>query len=129
VLATACAHRSATPAAATDRSGVSSEEISRNPNVPIEQILSGRVAGVNVSRAPDGGLFVSIRGGSINANNAPLYVVDGQPLQPSASGSLTGINPYDIESIKVLKDAASMTMYGVRGANGIIVIKTKRANR
>ena len=71
-----------------------------------------------------------IRGGSSSTygNNAPLYIVDGVPFTPSVDGGLSGINPYDIASIKALKDAADITMYGVRGANGVIVIKTKRAN-
>jgi TonB-dependent SusC/RagA subfamily outer membrane receptor len=83
---------------------------------------------VNVEYKADGGLVVRIRGGSssLMGNNAPLYVVDGVAVV-SEDGSLKGINPNDIESIKVLKDAASTSMYGVRGANGVIVIKTKRA--
>jgi TonB-dependent SusC/RagA subfamily outer membrane receptor len=56
-------------------------------------------------------------------------VVDGQVIQAGPNGSLSGINPYDIESIKVLKDPASLTMYGSRGANGVIVIKTKKGGR
>jgi TonB-dependent SusC/RagA subfamily outer membrane receptor len=84
---------------------------------------------VNVEYKADGGLVVRIRGGSssVMGNNAPLYIVDGQPVVSDADGSLKGINPNDIESIKVLKDAASTSMYGARGANGVIIIKTKRA--
>ena len=109
---------------------MTAEDIERTPNVPIEQILAGRVAGVRVTRTPDGGIAVRIRGtNSINANNAPLYVIDGVPIEPGPGGALHGINPHDIESIKVLKDAASMTMYGVRGANGVIVITTKHPDQ
>ena len=110
---------------------VTAEDIERNaPDQPIEKVLQGRVAGVNVSRTPDGGIAVRIRGGSsFLGNNEPLYVVDGTPVSPGPSGSLQGINPYDIESIEVLKDAASTAMYGARGANGVIVIKTKRARK
>ncbi|MBC7791209.1 MAG: TonB-dependent receptor plug domain-containing protein, partial [Anaerolineae bacterium] len=64
-----------------------------------------------------------------NASNAPLYVVDGLAIQPGPNGSLVGINPYDIETIEVLKDAASTSMYGSRGSNGVILIKTKRSRQ
>ena len=58
-----------------------------------------------------------------------LYVVDGVTIQPGPNGALTGINPYDIESIKVLKDPADTSMYGMRGANGVIVVTTKKPGR
>ena len=108
-------------------SAVTSEDIRRAPGQPIEEVLKGRIAGVMVTRAPDGGVAVQIRGmTSIGGSNEPLYVLDGVPIQPGPGGSLTGIDPFDIESIEVLKDAASTSMYGVRGANGVIVIKTKK---
>jgi TonB-dependent SusC/RagA subfamily outer membrane receptor len=113
-------------------STVTSEDIERQGGThePLEKVLQGRIAGVTVSRAPDGGIAVRIRGAaSIHGNAEPLYILDGMPIQPGPNGSLTGINPSDIESIKVLKDAADTAMYGVRGANGVIVIKTKRAPR
>ena len=111
------------------RSGVTSEDIQRNPGQSIEEILKGRVAGVTVTRT-DGGIAVRIRGStSIYGNNEPLYVLDGVPITPGPGGSLTGIDPYDIESIEVLKDPADTALYGMRGANGVIVIKTKRALR
>jgi TonB-dependent SusC/RagA subfamily outer membrane receptor len=73
---------------------------------------------------------VRIRGAtSINSSTEPLYVIDGVATQPGPNGSLPGVHPYDIETIQVLKDAASTAMYGVRGANGVIVIKTKQASR
>jgi TonB-dependent SusC/RagA subfamily outer membrane receptor len=107
--------------------GATSTDIERQPGQPIEEVLAGRVAGVVVTRTSDGGIAVRIRGEtSINGNTAPLYVVDGVPIEAGPNGSLTGINPYDIERIDVLKDAASTTMYGVRGANGVIVIRTKQ---
>ena len=87
----------------------------------------GRFPGITAVRTPDGGIALRIRGGSsLEANNAPLYIIDGIPVDPGPYGSLTGINPRDIATIEVLKDAVSTTMYGVRGANGVIVIKTKR---
>ncbi len=101
---------------------VTAEDIERAPGRPIEELLMSRFPGVVVTRTPDGRLAVRIRGTS----NEPLYVIDGVPIRPGPGGSLAGINPYDIESIEVLKDAASTTMYGVRGANGVIVITTKR---
>jgi TonB-dependent SusC/RagA subfamily outer membrane receptor len=107
---------------------VSSEELKREPGQDIEKVLAGRVAGVVVNRTADGGIAVRIRGTtSLYGSNDPLYIVDGLPIQPGPNGSLTGINPHDIESIKVLKDAADTAIYGSRGANGVIVIKTKRA--
>ena len=112
------------------RDALSSDDVSRNPNVPIEEMLRGKIAGVVVSRTDDGGIAVRIRGSSsFSGNNEPLYVLDGVPITPGPNGSLMGINPYDIQSIKVLKDPADITMYGVRGANGVILIKTKKPNQ
>ena len=109
-------------------STVTSEQIQASPNGdPIEKVLAARSAGVTVGRASDGGISVRVRSGtSLMGNNEPLYIVDGSPFLPGPGGSLTGINPYDIESIKLLKDPADLTMYGSRGANGVIVIKTKQ---
>jgi len=115
---------------ATASKEVKGSEMQQAPNMPIEQYLASRSAGVDIGHAADGTLTVRIRGGSNSTygNNAPLYIVDGVPFTPSTEGGLSGINPYDIASIRALKDAADITMYGVRGANGVIVIKTKRAN-
>ena len=112
------------------------------------QLLQGRVAGVQMttnSGEPGGGMQVRIRGGtSIQASNNPLYVVDGVPLQdenPVARASINGvnaalprnplnsINPNDIESITVLKDASATAIYGSRGANGVVLVQTKRGAR
>jgi len=113
-----------------DGTEVSADDIDRTPNEPIERILMSRFPGVWVARTPEGGLAVRIRGASsVNASTAPLYIIDGIPTEPGPNGSLMGVNPQDIESIKVLKDAADTAMYGVRGANGVIVIKTKRPGR
>ncbi len=109
------------------RRTVTAEDIQRTPGRPIEELLMSRFPGVVVTRTPGGGIAVRIRGTtSIHGSNEPLYVIDGFPVQSGPGGGLTGINPYDIESIQVLKDPASTTMYGVRGANGVIVITTKR---
>jgi TonB-dependent SusC/RagA subfamily outer membrane receptor len=109
---------------------VTSEDIDRAPGQPIEQQLMAKVPGIVVSRTTSGDLSIRIRGGSSGyGNNEPLYVVDGIAVQPSNDGGLAGVNPYDIASIEVIKDATGMTMYGSRGANGVIVIKTKRTNK
>jgi TonB-dependent SusC/RagA subfamily outer membrane receptor len=88
----------------------------------VNQKLQGQVSGVTIGNdnSPGGGAMVRIRGiGSINANS-PLYVVDGVPI----SGNINSINPGDIASVTVLKDPSQTAMYGVRGANGVIVIST-----
>jgi TonB-dependent SusC/RagA subfamily outer membrane receptor len=106
---------------------VTSDEIARQPAVSLEQLLAGRIAGVTVTRVPGGGISVQIRGpSSFLLSNEPLYVLDGIPIEPGPNGTLSWINPHDIASIEVLKDAASTAIYGARGANGVIVITTKR---
>jgi TonB-dependent SusC/RagA subfamily outer membrane receptor len=92
----------------------------------VEELFAGRFAGVQVYEA-SGGFVVRIRGGSssINGSNDPLYIVDGFPYTPGAGGLVT-LNPSDISKIEVLKDATSLAEYGVRGANGVVRITTKR---
>lgn len=87
--------------------------------------LQGRVPGVQIftDGSPNGGATVRIRGTGTLGNNDPLYVIDGIPTKQS----LTNLNPEDIESIQVLKDASSATIYGSRAANGVVVITTKKA--
>ncbi len=128
-----CARRSApTPqpepqSTTRTRNTVSGETIANSGDVPIEQILADRVAGVRLGRTSDGTLTVQIRGTtSLNIDNQPLYILDGVPIVPGPGGALAGINPRDIEKIEVLKDAVSTAMYGSRGANGVIIIKTKK---
>jgi TonB-dependent SusC/RagA subfamily outer membrane receptor len=106
---------------------VTAEDIQRTPGASLDQAMSAKFPGVWITRAPDGGIRVRIRGTtSIMANQEPLYVLDGIPVQSGPGGNLTGIVPADIATIEVLKDAIATTMYGVRGANGVILIKTKR---
>lgn len=134
-LTSACAQRSGTrrdePTRANRPSpagSVSADAIEKTPGKPIEEIIAARVAGVAVTRTADGGIAVRIRGTtSFYGNNQPLYILDGMPFVPGENGGLTGINPHDIESIQVLKNAAETSMYGSRGANGVILIKTKKA--
>jgi TonB-linked SusC/RagA family outer membrane protein len=99
-----------------------------------EALIRGKVAGVQVSdnNEPGGGLSVRIRGGtSVNASNEPLYVIDGVPIDIGGGSTVNGrnplnfLNPNDIESVTVLKDASSTAIYGNRGANGVVMITTK----
>lgn len=116
--------------AAPTQTPVTSEDIERTPAEPVENLLMARFPGVDISRGRDGALVIRIRGTtSIVGSNEPLYVLDGVPILSGPGGGLTGINPYDIESIDVLKDPASTAMYGMRGANGVILIKTKRPDQ
>ena len=130
-------------------SSISAEDFPDAPPVAPEQILQGKVTGVNIvqnSGQPGAASSVQIRGiSSISAGNNPLYVVDGVPLQfgsanntvalggqggtsafsSEVSNPLNIINPADIQSIDVLKDASATAIYGSRGANGVIMITTK----
>ena len=106
---------------------LTAEQIARTPDMPIEDALMARVPGLWITRAPDGSLAMRLRGEtSINSSNSPLFVVDGITVNAGPNGTLPGINPYDIETIKVLKDPADTALYGMRGANGVIIITTKR---
>ncbi len=133
-LGSGCAHRnqpaaaaSPPPATSNPNSIVTSDDIAKAPGQSIEQVLMGRFPGVEVTRTPDGGFAVRIRGGSsIRGGNTPLYVLDGVVIDPGPNGYLTGVNPNDIESIRVLKEPAETALYGLRGANGVIIITTKR---
>jgi TonB-dependent SusC/RagA subfamily outer membrane receptor len=127
-LSSGCVHRSSTsPLSLPPSSALTAEDIQRTPGQSIEQLLTGRFPGVEVTRTTGGGISVRIRGTtSFLSNNEPLYVLDGIPMEPGPSGGLSWINPYDIASIEVLKNAAETALYGMRGANGVIIIKTKR---
>lgn len=107
-------------------SSVGAKEITELPITNARQALQGRVAGVDVVQNgsnPGSGVTVRIRGRrSINASNDPLYVVDGIPL----AGNIDDINPNDIASMEILKDASATAIYGSRGANGVVIITTKR---
>lgn len=111
-------------------SNVKSEKLLERPATTVEQALAGKVAGVNISTnsgRPGGRTNIQIRGySSINASSTPLYVVDGIIWQ---GGGLDAINPNDIESIDVLKDASSTAIYGTRGSNGVIIITTKKGKK
>jgi len=106
---------------------VTAEDIQRSPDGSLDKAMAGKFAGVWISRGSDGGMRIRIRGTtSLMGNQEPLYVIDGVAVQSGPGGNLTGIVPADIESIEVLKDAIATSLYGIRGANGVILIKTKR---
>lgn len=129
-------------------SSVTSEQLANTPAISVDQALLGRAAGVQVTTSsgqPGASAMVRIRGGnSISAANEPLFVVDGVPVLSNARQSNTGtlqtqgarglnpiatLNPDDIESIDILKDASATAIYGARAANGVVLITTKRGRR
>ena len=113
---------------------IKAEQLKERPASSLNQALSGRISGVQVnsnSGRPGGRTNIRIRGfSSINSSNNPLYVIDGVMLpitnQAQASQAIDYINPNDIVSVEVLKDASSTAIYGARGANGVILVTTKR---
>lgn len=122
---------------------VTSEDFNQGVIASPEQLIQGKTAGVQISQSsgePGAGVDIRIRGtGSVRSNNNPLFVVDGVPLggstsaeatdigfgSSSAKNPLTFLNPNDIESISILKDASATAIYGSRGANGVVIITTK----
>jgi TonB-linked SusC/RagA family outer membrane protein len=117
-------------------SNVRADELEHAAPETVDKMLAGRVAGVRVGAAtgsPGAGGEVQIRGiGSINGSTAPLYVVDGMPIYSSnyefdgSQSMLTSLNPADIETMTILKDAAAASLYGSRASNGVIIITTKK---
>jgi TonB-dependent starch-binding outer membrane protein SusC len=120
-------------------SKIGGQEIENLPFPNVAQAIQGRAAGVAVSASngiPGGSLSVIIRGvGSINAGSAPLYVVDGVQLNTglgsinTQNNPLNFLNPDDIESIEILKDAAAASIYGARAGNGVVLVTTKRGKQ
>jgi TonB-linked SusC/RagA family outer membrane protein len=108
-------------------SSVKMKEINSQPKSNVVEMLEGRLAGVQImsDNSPGGGTSIRVRGFSTINNNDPLVVVDGVPV----SNGLNGINPADIESLQVLKDAASASIYGSRAANGVVLITTKKGGK
>jgi TonB-dependent SusC/RagA subfamily outer membrane receptor len=110
-----------------DRPGTSigSRQIAGTGGQQVEEVMAGRFAGVRVMRVP-GGMTIRIReSGSVNGSGEPLYVVDGTPIEPGPGGLLF-LNPDDVARIEILKDIGATSLYGVRGANGVVLITTKR---
>ncbi|MDR3219425.1 MAG: SusC/RagA family TonB-linked outer membrane protein, partial [Dysgonamonadaceae bacterium] len=126
-------------------SSVKASDIEMTASTSIAHALKGKAAGLSIiqnSAQPGGGLDILIRGaGSVNASNKPLYIVDGFPiaqleqlgtdntrLDPGTQSILNFLNPNDIASVEVLKDASATAIYGARAANGVVIITTKRGN-
>lgn len=121
-------------------SSVHSDRLANIPQANMEGIIQGKAAGVHVVQNagnPGGGITVRVRGSSsVSASNQPLWVIDGVPMfhedfsQLGMGGqnlsAVTGISPNDIESIDILKDAAATALYGSRGSNGVVMIRTRR---
>ncbi|WP_164674737.1 SusC/RagA family TonB-linked outer membrane protein [Flagellimonas maritima] len=118
-------------------SSISEEELSVQKTTSVDQLIQGRAAGVQVtqvSAAPGGAMSIRIRGGnSIVGGNEPLYVIDGFPVYNTANRNLTNplsaIDPNNIQSIEILKDASATAIYGSRGANGVVIITTKSGKK
>lgn len=104
---------------------VNAEKLGDRPISDVSSALQGQMAGVEIrttSGEPGKDIQIRVRGAaSINADSDPLYVVDGIPVD-----NLNSLNPSDIESIEVLKDASSSAIYGSRGANGVVLVTTKK---
>jgi TonB-linked SusC/RagA family outer membrane protein len=112
-------------------SSVSAAQIAKTPVTTLDQALQGRAAGVQVTNndaSPGGNVTVLIRGtGSLAGyGNGPLYVIDGYP---TSTGGINNINPSDIASIDVLKDASATAIYGIRAANGVVIVTTKKGRK
>ncbi len=116
---------------------LASKDFNKGANVTAENLLSGRIAGLTINSgggAPGSGNQIRIRGGSsLSASNDPLIVIDGLPVSNDsnvgATSILASLNPNDIESFNVLKDASASAIYGARAANGVIIITTKRGGK
>ncbi len=131
---------------------IKNEDLNQGAISSVDQAMQGRIAGVQVTQAsnePGGGLSIRIRGASsVNAGNEPLYVIDGLPIDNSegltgtgtsavaevganlnAKNPLNALNPNDIQSIEILKDASATAIYGSRGANGVVLITTKKGSK
>ena len=115
-------------------SRITSESIENIPQVSVDQLMQGRAAGVNVTKnsgQPGAAVSVRIRGvNTITGSSEPLYIIDGVPTSGEAGAEglspLAAINPNDIESINILKDASATAIYGSRGSNGVVLITTKK---
>ncbi len=115
---------------------VTARDFNRGANVTAENLIQGRVAGVTLNQTgqPGSGATIRIRGGSsLSASNDPLIVIDGLPLTQynagGASSILASLNPNDIESFNILKDASATAIYGSRASNGVIIITTKKGGK
>lgn len=116
---------------------ITAKDFNKGPSSTPEQLIMGKVPGVQITTnggAPGSGSRIRIRSGSsLNASNEPLYVIDGVPLDNSevkgTSNPLSFINPNDIESFNILKDASATAIYGSRASNGVVIITTKKGKK
>jgi TonB-dependent SusC/RagA subfamily outer membrane receptor len=109
--------------------GPDTASIANGDGKSIDNLFAGRFPGVTVASAPNGGLSIRINGtSSFYGGEEPLYVLDDTPLPPN-TGGVVFVNPYDIQRIEVLKNPADLAVYGVRGANGVVRITTKRPSQ
>ena len=115
--------------ASAGKAGSTQDQVIQSQGRGMEELFSGRFPGVEVFRAPSGGISIRIRGAStILGSSEPLYIIDGARVQ-SGPGGLLFLDPGDIAKIEVLKDIGSTSIYGSEGANGVIIITTKRSLR
>ena len=107
-------------------SQIKSEDLMAGGAPDVAHGMQGKIAGVDVKQSdgsPGAGVSITVRGAnSFTTSSQPLYIVDGMPYD----GPLSMLNPYDIESIQILKNSSETSIYGIRGANGVVVIKTKK---
>ena len=129
LLVTGCWHRTAAPATSQERppyTVLTADDIRRSPGQSLEQLLLARVPGLIVEHAADGHSKLVIRGrNTILGDDEALIVLNGIALGPSVGGNLTAVDIHEIETVQVLRDAAATSAYGMRGANGVIIIRTK----
>jgi TonB-dependent SusC/RagA subfamily outer membrane receptor len=131
-LLVSCSHRQTAPASETaprpPGTVLTADDIRRSPGQSLEQLLLAKVPGLTIERAVDGHTKLILRGkNTIVGDDEALFVVNGIPLGAAVGGNLSAINIYDIETVQVLRDAAATSAYGVRGSNGVIVIRTKQS--
>ena len=126
----ACSHRTALPSASDHRlpyTVLTADDIRKSPGQSLEQLLLARVPGLTVERGADGRTVLRLRGpNSFIGSEEPLFVVNDIALGPAVSSNLSAVDIHDIETVQVLREAAATAAYGSRGANGVIIIRTKQ---
>jgi TonB-dependent SusC/RagA subfamily outer membrane receptor len=129
-LALGCAHKARESHALPTRpppppASMRGTEAARERSTSLAQLLAGRLSGVTVYPAPDGGIIVRMGGPtSFYGDQSPLFVVDGVTIEGNST-TLSWLDPHDVDFIQALKDPSQTAIYGVRGSNGVIVIRTK----
>lgn len=130
LLLAGCAHRSAAPAPSEARppyTVLTADDIRRSPGQSLEELLLAHVPGLTVEHAADGRAVLHLRGpNTFMGAEEPLFVVNGIALGPAVTSNLSAIDIHDIDTVQVLREAAATAAYGSRGANGVIIIRTKQ---